>query len=91
MFSNPFLEYGANIRDTQIPVESMVGDIPYQLYSIPDFCLLGRLQNMVYSTTSCAEFTKTFLLSTFHTFHKVEFKHFISFKHVNAQMDLLRP
>jgi len=37
------------------------------------FCFLERLQNMTYSTTSCAEFTKTFLLPTFHTFHKVEF------------------
>jgi hypothetical protein len=29
MFSDPFLEYRAKIRDTQICVESMVGDIPW--------------------------------------------------------------
>jgi hypothetical protein len=31
MFSNPFLEYHANIRDTQIRVKSMVGDIPWRV------------------------------------------------------------
>jgi hypothetical protein len=29
MPSDPFLEYHANMRDTQIRVESMVGDIPW--------------------------------------------------------------
>jgi hypothetical protein len=28
MLSDPFLDYRANIRDTQIRVKSMVGDIP---------------------------------------------------------------
>jgi hypothetical protein len=32
MFGDPFLEYGANIRDTQIRVKSMVGDIPWHTY-----------------------------------------------------------
>lgn len=63
----------------------------YQLYSIADFFSLGRLQNMTYSTTSCAEFTKTFLLPTFHNFHKVEFKHCIPFTRINVQMEFLPP
>jgi hypothetical protein len=31
MLSDPFLEYRANIRDTQIRVESTVGDIPWRI------------------------------------------------------------
>jgi len=39
---------------------------------------------MTYSTTSSAEFSKTFWSSNFHTFHKVEFEHFISCKCANG-------
>jgi hypothetical protein len=31
MCSDPFLEYRANVWDTQIPVKSMVGDIPWRI------------------------------------------------------------
>jgi hypothetical protein len=31
MFGDPFLEYRANIRDTQIRVKSMVGNIPWRI------------------------------------------------------------
>jgi hypothetical protein len=31
MFGDPFLEYRANIRDTQIRVKSVVGDIPWRI------------------------------------------------------------
>jgi hypothetical protein len=31
MFGDPFLEYRANIRDTQIRVKSMVRDIPWRI------------------------------------------------------------
>jgi hypothetical protein len=31
MFGYPFLEYRANIRDTQIRVKSMVRDIPWRV------------------------------------------------------------
>jgi hypothetical protein len=31
MFGDPFLEYRANIRDTQIRVKSMVGDITWRI------------------------------------------------------------
>ena len=31
MFSDPFLEYRANVWDTQIRVKSMVGDIPWRI------------------------------------------------------------
>jgi hypothetical protein len=31
MLSDSFLEYHANIRDTQIRVKSMVGDIPWRI------------------------------------------------------------
>ena len=31
MFSDPFLEYRANVWDTQIRVKSMIGDIPWRI------------------------------------------------------------
>jgi hypothetical protein len=31
MLSNPFLEYHVNIRDTQIRVKNVVGDIPWRI------------------------------------------------------------
>jgi hypothetical protein len=31
MFGDPFLEYRANIRDTQIRVKNMVRDIPWRI------------------------------------------------------------
>jgi hypothetical protein len=42
MFSNPFLEYRANIRDTQIRVKSMVRDIPWRIeYGSEEFRLIA--------------------------------------------------
>ena len=52
MFSDPFLEYRANVWDTQIRVKSMVGDMPWRIdHGSKKFRLISLDDVSISSTT----------------------------------------